>query len=241
MAKNLGSNKRALITPTSSPSKHSGKKRVMETDTAESIITTLKMAIEEQGASIEKSISDLKVTINFISEDLRELKGKVSRTEVRVDKAEEKIQTLENKVLELSRYKRRWNLRLHGLPEEEGENVRSKVIEICQNMDPDHRDKFPEVLDSVHRIGQRRETSSAPLHRAIILQFTMRHFRDIIWKAAKRSDYLKTRKLHFKEDLSPEDRERRNQLWPQVEKARKEGKIAYFVGARAFVNRKEIH
>nr|XP_054593132.1 uncharacterized protein si:ch211-196c10.15 [Nothobranchius furzeri] len=131
--------------------------------------------------------------------------------------------------------------RLYSLPEEEGENVRSKFIEICQNMDPGHRDKFPEVLDSIHRIGRQRESSSAPLHRAIILQFTIRHFRDIIWKAAKRSDYLKTRKLHFKEDLSPEDRERRNQLWPQVEKARKEGKIAYFVGARAFVNRKEIH
>lgn len=243
MASKPGSNKRILTTPVSSPTKSGGKKRVMETDAAENIIATLKMAIEEQGAHIGKSINDLQVTINFISEDLKELKGKVTHTEKRVNKAEEKIQTLENKVAELSRYKRRWNLRLHGLPEEDGEDVRKKVIEICQNMTPDYREKFPEVLDSVHRLGQRRDStsSSSPLPRAIIMQFTMRHFRDIIWKTAKRSEYLKTRKLRFKEDISPEDRERRNQLWPQVEKARKEGKIAYFVGARAFVNRKEIH
>lgn len=123
MAKTPGSNKRTLMSPTSSPAKPSGKKRVMETNAAENIIATLKMAIEEQGASIEKSISDLQVTINFISEDLKELKGKVTHTEVRVDKAEQKIQTLENKVLELSRYKQRWNLRLHGLPEEDGEDA----------------------------------------------------------------------------------------------------------------------
>ena len=241
MAKNIGSNKRNLTTPSSSPSKLSGKRIAMETDAAENIIATLKMAIKEQGASIGKSISDLQVTVNFISEDLKELKGKVTHTEERVSKTEEKIQTLENKVLEFSRYKRRWNLRLCGLAEEDGEDVRRKVIEICQSMAPDHREKFPEVLDSVHRLGQRRESSSAPLPRVVIMQFTMRHFRDIIWKAAKRSDYLTARKLRFKEDLSPEDRERRNLLWPQIEKARKEGKIAYFVGARAFVNRKEIH
>ena len=80
MANKLGSNKRTLTTPVSSPTKPSGKKRVMETDAAENIIATLKMAIEEQGAHIGKSISDLQVTINFISEDLKELKGEVTHT-----------------------------------------------------------------------------------------------------------------------------------------------------------------
>lgn len=200
------------MTPVSSTTKHFNKKRVMETDAAENIISMLKMAIKEQGAHIGKSISDLQVTINFISEDLKELKGKVTHTEKRVSKAEEKIQTLEGKVLELSHYKRRWNLRLQGLAEEDGEDVRKKVTEICQNMAPDYREKFPEVLDSVHRLGQRRDITSPQLPRAIIMQFTMRHFQDIIWKMAKHSGYLKTRKLQFKEDLSPEDRERRNQL-----------------------------
>lgn len=126
----------------------------MGTDRAENIITMLKIAIKELGANINKSICDLHITMNFIHEDLMELKGKMIHTEVRVDKAEEKIPTLESKVLELSRYKPKWNLRLQVLPEEEGENVRRKVIEICQNMDPDHHEKFQEILDSVHRSGR---------------------------------------------------------------------------------------
>uniref|UniRef100_A0A0E9VEA4 Uncharacterized protein n=1 Tax=Anguilla anguilla TaxID=7936 RepID=A0A0E9VEA4_ANGAN len=53
----------------------------------------------------------------------------------------------------------------------------------------------------------------------------MRHYRDGVWKAAKHSTYLQENKLRFKEDFSPDDRARRN--LPLVEKARKEGKIAY--------------
>lgn len=169
MAKNLSSDKRKMTTPSSSPSKRFGKKLHMETDAPENIIAMLKMAIKEQADSIGKSISDLQVTVN-ISEDLKELKGKVTHTETRVNKVEEKIQTLENKVLKLSRYKRRWNLWPHGLAEEDREDVRRKVIEICQNMAPDHREKFSEVLDSVHSLGQQREFSSASLPRAIIMQ-----------------------------------------------------------------------
>lgn len=81
MAQKLGFNKRIVTTPVSSPTKHFGKKGVMETDAAENIIATLKMATEEQGALIGKSISDLQVTIKFISEDLKELKGKVTQSE----------------------------------------------------------------------------------------------------------------------------------------------------------------
>ncbi len=98
MTESLGSNKQTLTSPNCSPPRLSGKKRVMDTDTAENITVTLKMAIQEQGASIEKSISDLQAAINFVSEDLKELKEKVVHTEVSVSKAEDKIQTLENKM-----------------------------------------------------------------------------------------------------------------------------------------------
>lgn len=46
--------------------------------------------------------------------------------------------------------------------------------------------------------------------------------------------------LRFTEDLIAPDRERRQLLWPAVEKAQKEGKRAHFVGARAFVDGSEI-
>lgn len=66
-----------------------------------------------------------------------------------------------------------------------------KVVEICQNMVPDHCEKVPEKVNSIHRIGQRFESSSEPPPRAIILHFTIRHFRDIIWKATKQNSISK--------------------------------------------------
>ena len=46
--------------------------------------------------------------------------------------------------------------------------------------------------------------------------------------------------LRFAEDLSQLVREARLKTWPMVKKARSEGKPAYYVGARAFINGKEI-
>ncbi|ROK74157.1 hypothetical protein DPX16_22298 [Anabarilius grahami] len=43
------------------------------------------------------------------------------------------------------------------------------------------------------------------------------------------------------EKMVASDRERRQLLWPAVDKARKEGKRAHFVGGRAFVDGSEIH
>lgn len=98
--------------------------------------------------------------------------------------------------------------------------------------------KFPDVIDTVHRLGQLKENNTRP--RAVILQFTLRVYRDAVWKAAKNSTFLQSKKLRFAEDLSQAVRERRMQLWPLVAKAREEGKTAYFVGGRAFAGGTEL-
>lgn len=61
------------------------------------------------------------------------------------------------------------------------------------------------------------------------------------WKSAKKNDYLKNNNLGFKEDLTAFDKEARNRLWPMIERAMKGGKSAYFAGAKAFDNGREIH
>ncbi|GAA6082792.1 uncharacterized protein LOC120494537 [Tachysurus ichikawai] len=98
------------------------------------------------------------------------------------------------------------------------ENVKMTVIEICK------------VLVS----GR----TSNP--RPVIMRFISRTARDFILKNSKNNEYLTSKGLRFKEDLTASDREAQNRLWPAVEKARKEGKNAYFNGARAFVDGKEI-
>ena len=107
----------ASDTPTSTPVKKPEKKRMLEDDVASKIITTLRQAIERQGVSIETSLNRLRESVDFMHNELTDLKGKVKVNEGKVKNNEEKLQALESRVLELARYKRRLNLRLNGLGE----------------------------------------------------------------------------------------------------------------------------
>ncbi|KAL0182106.1 hypothetical protein M9458_021481, partial [Cirrhinus mrigala] len=95
---------------------------------------------------------------------------------------------------------------------------------------PEAKNKYPNVVDAVHRLGRRGDNIKP---RAIIMQFTSRVIRDALWKAAKKSQFLKDNNLRFAEDLTALDRERRKSLWPKVREARAVGKTAYYIGVRS--------
>lgn len=62
----------------------------------------------------------------------------------------------------------------------------------------------PSLIDTVHRLGKKKgkELSNINKPRGIIIQVTSRVIRDSVWKAAKKSEYLRSHGLHFAEDLS---------------------------------------
>ncbi|KAJ8003277.1 hypothetical protein DPEC_G00167750 [Dallia pectoralis] len=109
---------------------------------------------------------------------------------------------------------------------------------ICQTILPEHKAKLPDVIDSVHRLGQPKKDATKT--RGIILQFGARIYREAVWEAAEKSSFLQNNKPRFAEDLSPAVRERRMQLCPLVAKAREQGNAAYFLGGRAFANGAEL-
>ncbi len=74
----------------------------------------------------------------------------------------------------------------------------------------------------------------------MIIRFLSRSERDLVWKLSKANNLLSIKHLRFKEDLTAADKEARKKLWPLVEKARKEGKRAHFVGNKAYVDNKEV-
>ncbi len=113
-------------------------------------------------------------------------------------------------------------------------NERKEVIRICQKLLPEHADRLPDVIDTVHRVGVKKLNST----RGVIIQFTSRIHRSAVWAAAKNSAYLRENGLRFREDLCKADRESRMKMWPLVEEVRKAGKIAYFVAGRAFAEKK---
>lgn len=203
-------------------------------DTLEKLVEKNSQIVNEIKSEVgvnTKQIAELKETIEFICTDVNAMK-------VGLKKAERCIEEQERRLTLLEGYSRRWNLRIQGIQERSGEDVRLEVIKVCQRLLPQFKEKLSDVVDVAHRLGRNKPGSSTP--RGIIFQFTSRFFRDAVWRAAKDADFLKDNKLRISEDLSPADRERRLKLWPAVEKARKENKKAFFVGGRAFVDGVEI-
>ncbi|KAK7895939.1 hypothetical protein WMY93_021264 [Mugilogobius chulae] len=148
------------------------------------------------------------------------------------------IRTDMKAITDLESYGRRWNLRLHGVPEIEKENVREQVIGVCQQVLPALKEKLPDVIDVAHRVGRRRHDDPKP--RGVIIRFISRRHKEELWKAAKNCTFLQAKGLRFTEDLTKEEKENRQKLWPKIKKARDDGKAAYFVGGRGFVNGTEI-
>lgn len=212
---------------------------------AADVIATLSQLINTRSDELKKLVEDNTVHISILTENvdaickqMSEVKDKVSQLEVAFEGEKEHVCKLDSRVTDLERYSRRWNLKLHGVDERvEDKGVRQEVIRICQMLLPGDSERLPNVIDTVHRIGVKKNNSS----RSIILQFSSRVHRDAVWAAAKKSSYLQDNGLRFAEDLCKADRESRQKLWPLVDKARKAGKAAYFVGGRAFIEKKEIH
>lgn len=83
-------------------------------------------------------------------------------------------------------------MKLQGVPEVEMQYVRQETTRICQAILLEERTKLPEVIDIVHRLGSKRPNNSKP--RSILMQFTQQVYSDAVWKAAKKSTYLQTKR-----------------------------------------------
>ncbi|XP_061682733.1 uncharacterized protein si:ch211-196c10.15 [Syngnathoides biaculeatus] len=195
----------------------------------------------EKKQKAEMSLADLQASIltaiNVRADNLEGMITKNAEVQAASVKYEQQIADLQRKVNEAERYTRRWNLRLHGIPEDNPEDIKAKVINICFSMLPGSQQKITDNIDMTHRLGKYQ--SSQNQLRTTIIRFTNRSTRDLLWRVAKKSEYLKNHKLRFTEDLTAEDKAIRNKLWPMIEAARKNGKKAHFAGTRVIVDGKE--
>lgn len=222
------------VTPSKPPlaKKPFSHNRSDSTFNSDDAVRSLAELINSRSDTIEKMVESVRVEIKDMNE-------KIVNIEKRVGKSEETALKCMNRVSDLESYGRRWNLRLQGLPEVEKEDVRAEVISVCQQVLPSEKERLPDAIDIAHRVGKPRHNDSKP--RGIILRFISRRQRDAIWKAAKNNAFLQREGLRFAEDMSKEDRENRQKLWPMIKSAREQGKPAYFVGGRGFINGAEIH
>ncbi|KAF5888126.1 cytoplasmic dynein 2 heavy chain 1-like protein [Clarias magur] len=181
---------------------------------------------EDTAAAILHAVNALTQKMDEQTALLRKFEKCIHRNTTEIRKNKEGITELQEKVIELQkenkslrssweehgRYKRRWNLRLTGLPEKDDENTRETVIGILTRVVPMSVDRLRDTVDTVHRLGRKGNAPSSVSPRAIIIQFGMRTVRDDVWKKSRDARVCKELNIRFKEDFSKEDREARAKL-----------------------------
>lgn len=168
--------------------------------------------------------------------EIKECKAQLKAVEKEMPQLIRENKELTERVTEMERYKRRWNLKIQGLKEKENEQIRQEIISILSEIAPQWAASMETVIDSVHRLGKREERG----HRQVIIQFVMRHQRDEIWRLTKNSKFCKEAGIRFKQDFCKADREARAAVWPKMEQARSAGKSIYYRGHMDFIDGKRV-
>ncbi|KAF3859877.1 hypothetical protein F7725_000132 [Dissostichus mawsoni] len=137
---------------------------------------------------------------------------------------------------EQAHYKRRWNLRMNGLPEKEEKTQEKLSSGYSQELF-----RLRDSVDTVHRLGIKgNAATSNNTPRSSIIQFGMRTVRDEVWKKSKDARVCSEMHIRFKEDFSKEVREARSKLWPLVQEARRKGKRAFLKEGFALIDNKRL-
>lgn len=204
-------------------------------DVHENIIRALKSCTESLLLKIDnntKSILKMSERLQNLFYEMGEIKMSIETVKKDTADNEERINALEKKMDTHEALQCRWNLRLYGVQEKVGENLKTKVINICSGMAPEIAKTLQSHVDFCHRLGIRKEGNPRP----ILIRFSSISVKKKIWIAATNSDFLRTRKYRFGYDLTSKEKDMRSILWPQVAAARRDGLKAFFVGAKAIID-----
>ncbi|CAL8353439.1 unnamed protein product [Merluccius merluccius] len=177
-------------------------------------------------------VANISKIVEINAAEIKECKEKIQAVKKEMPRLIKENEELKEKVTEMERYKRRWNLKMHGLKEKDDERIRDIIMEILSKIAPQWASSMQSMVDTVHRLGRREEGK----HRQIIMQFTMRHHRDEFWKLSKNCRICKELGIHFKQDFCKADREARAAAWPKMEQARVAGNNVYFRGHVGYIN-----
>ncbi|KAL3979010.1 tripartite motif-containing protein 35 [Sarotherodon galilaeus] len=181
-------------------------------------------------------IANLVESIEFNAAEVRDCKDKIAGLEKEASTLRREVDELKEKARERDRYSRRWNLRIKGMKEGMGEDIRKEVIKILAKIAPEWSDNMEYIVDTVHWIGRKEEGRN----RQVMIQFTKRLHRDGIWKKSKNAQICETEKIRFAEDLTKEDRLEREKVWPKILQARNAGEKAYYRGAVGYINGRRV-
>ncbi|XP_059211189.1 uncharacterized protein si:ch211-196c10.15 [Centropristis striata] len=229
--------------PLPSPDPKRLKKRDMKTREREreanvsndSIYEAIQKVLQRFDTQDER-LKSFELRIEANTQAVKENKEEIEKMQKQIASLKKENSNLTEMCKENARYKRRWDLRLLGLPEKDNEDVKEVVIGILTRVIPVAVDKIRELVDTVHRLGKKNDAAHNKMPRPIIIQFATRTARNDIWKKSKDARVCRELNIHFREDFSKEDREARGKLWPRVEEARRNGRKAFLKEGYAVID-----
>lgn len=232
--------KTSPATPTKSSTPPTKVKTVQESPVMgdEALVTAIEKLtskIDDFGHQLKENsvmVANISRLVEMNAAEIKECKVKIKEFDKEMPQIIKENKELREKVAEMERYKRRWNLKIQGLKEKDDENTRDIVIGILSKIAPQWAATMETVVDSVHRLGRKEEGR----HRQVILQFVMRNHRDAFWKMSKNCKTCKDLGILFKQDFCKADREARAAAWPKMEQARAAGKNVYFRGHVGYIS-----
>lgn len=155
-------------------------------------------------------------------------------------KLERKVTELEQRVEEMEQYSRSNAVEIHGVPEQQHEDVVKVVQELGKALDMDIAES---MIDACHRLGRSKGPSSPP--PGIIVKFVRRLDKEELLRRRRVKSNLSTRHMNLKvdqpvyvnESLSPA----RRRLFAEARqiKRQKEYKFLWVRGGKIFLRQQE--
>ncbi|ROL47372.1 hypothetical protein DPX16_23796 [Anabarilius grahami] len=100
-------------------------------------------------------IAEISKAVEFNAAEIKDCKRENVEMSKEIAKINKTDTELRNRMVELERYKRRWNLRINGLQEKSDEDPRKEVCGLIAEKAPHLVHKLEDIIDSVHRVGKK--------------------------------------------------------------------------------------
>ena len=206
----------------------------------ENFATKLRHEIEDGISKLKTEITDLKSEVKLLAEEndslkrlcqssddtIEQLKKKeedleetnsyaTSRLQSQLEEKDAFIRIMMEKIDQLEQGTKANNIKISGVKEEEGEDIRAKVVDIVRDQLNIHNIQVDDIKDA-GRMGKKTETKA----RDILVKFNCSTIRDTAYKKRKllmRNDDP----IYINEDLT----QCRSQLFFEARKLRKKGKL----------------
>ena len=188
-------------------------------------------SIETRVAKNESTIQDTITSINFESENVKDLSNEIATIkkqlndfQIESQQASATIASLQSETNNLQRYTRSYNVRVLGIPEKDREDCMATIEDILSR----YFDVPVGAIENAHRVGK----SGGGKPRQLIARFFSRVTRRLVMTSAR--DALANTGIRFVDDLTPKDLEAKRRILPYMEKLYADNKKPRFINGRLF-------